>query len=443
MKTTPQAMPHVDFVPLFRAAAPYIHAFGGQTFVIAFGGEVVSDGLFVSLTHDLNLLQSLNVRLVLVHGARPQIEATLAQRQLSSQYHGPWRVTDPDTLTGVMQAVGQMRVQIEALLSMGLPQSPMAGASIRVASGNFVTARPLGVMDGVDLQHTGAVRKVDAAAIAARLAAEEMVLISPLGYSATGEIFNLTLEDVATACAIALQADKLIFLMDAPGVCDASGELLRELTAQEAEAWGQAPSLSPDARLYLPCAVQAVREGVGRAHLIDRHRDGALLEELFTLAGVGSMVTRDPLVVIRQASVEDLGGILALIEPLEQAGVLVKRNRELLEMEIRQFSVLEHDGVIAGCAVLHAYPQAGMAELGCLVVNPLHRGQDYGELLLKEAQKRARQLGLQQLFVLTTQTAHWFIEHGFVASAVEALPLERQNCYNYQRRSKVFVQRLI
>jgi amino-acid N-acetyltransferase len=430
------------FVEWFRSAAPYIYAFRGRTFVIAFGGEVVSDDQFVALAHDLNLLNSLGVRLVLVHGARPQIEAKLVERGASLHYVDGLRVTDEAALTCVKEAAGTVRVEIEALLSMGLANSPMAGADIRVASGNFVTAKPMGVREGVDLLHTGEVRKVDAEGIRRRLEQGEMVLLSPLGYSPTGEIFNLALEDVATSVAVALDADKLIFLMNPPGIANDAGELLRSLTTVEAEGALLAPALPEDVSLYLPCAIRACRNGVARAHLLSRHVDGALLQELFTREGVGSMVTEDTLETLRQATIDDVGGILALIEPLEAEGVLVRRSRELLEMEIDRFAVLEYDGMIIGCAALYPFPEEGAAELACLAVRQDYRNTGRGEMLLERMQTKALEKGLRRLFVLTTRTAHWFVERGFKETGVESLPKAKQNLYNYQRRSKVFVKAL-
>jgi amino-acid N-acetyltransferase len=431
------------FVHWFRSAAPYIHAFRGRTFVIAFGGEVLSEGQFTSLAHDLNLLNSLGVRLVLVHGARPQIESRLRERGAALRYAHGLRVTDEDALVCVKEAAGTVRVEIEAMLSMGLANSPMAGADIRVASGNFVTAKPMGVLEGVDLQHTGEVRKIDAPAIRRRLEMNEIVLLSPLGYSPTGEIFNLTLEGVATAAAIALDADKLIFLMDTGGVYGEDGELLRELTTVEAEGIiASGRSLPEDVGYYLPCALRACRNGVFRSHLISRHADGALLQELFTHEGIGSMVTEAPVETLREARIDDVGGILALIEPLEAEGTLVRRGRELLEMEIDRFSVLEHDGIIIGCAALYPFPEERAAELACMAVHPEYRGAGRGEALLEYMQVRALGKGIRQLFVLTTRTAHWFIERGFQEAGVESLPKAKQNLYNYQRRSKVFVKTL-
>lgn len=431
------------FVQWFRTATPYIHKFRGKTFVIAFGGEVVSEGQFVALAHDLNLLNSLGVRLVLAHGARPQIEEELTERGAEIRYVNGLRVTDEAALKCVKEAAGTVRVDIEALLSMGLANSPMAGADIRVGSGNFVTAKPMGVRNGIDLMHTGEVRKIDASGIRRRLDQNDMVLLSPLGYSPTGEVFNLSLEDVATATAIALDADKLIFLMNTSGVTDADGELLRGLTIQEAEAALARPKeLMEDVDFYLPCAIRACRNGVARAHLISRHADGALLQELFTHEGIGTMVAEDMLETLRPATIDDVGGLLALIEPLEAEGTLVRRSRERLEMEIGRFTVLEYDGLIIGCAALYPFPEEQAAELACMAVSKDYRGAGRGEALLEYMQVQALGKGFRKLFVLTTRTAHWFVERGFSEAGVEALPKAKQGLYNYQRRSKVFVKTL-
>lgn len=432
-----------SFVQWFRAAAPYIHAFHDCTFVIAFGGEVVDDGKFVGLTHDLNLLASLGVRLVLVHGARPQIEHELSSRKIAIRYAGGARVTDEAALGCVKQASGQLRVEIEALLSMGLPNSPMAGSGIRVASGNFVVARPRGVVDGIDMLYTGEVRKIDADAIRRRLDDDEMVLISSLGYSPTGEIFNLTVEDVAAQTAVGLGADKLLFLTDDEGIPGHRGGKARELTVSGAQTLlKSAKKLSADAKQYLPFAISACRGGVARVHLVSRHVDGALLLELFTHDGIGSMVTQDPLEQLREATIEDVGAILQLIEPMEAEGSLVKRSRELLEIEIGRFTVLEHDRMIIGCAALYPFPDEASGELACLAVHPQYQNVGAGERLLQAVETKARRAKLKNLFVLTTRAAHWFIEHGFSDSPLSKLPTHKQSLYNYQRRSKVFSKRL-
>jgi amino-acid N-acetyltransferase len=432
-----------EFVTWFRSVAPYINAFRGKTFVVAFGGEVVADGKFVELTHDFNLLAALGIRLVLVHGARPQIEQRLTQENIEGSYHRGIRLTDAETLLCVKEAVGRVRLEIEALLSVGLANSPMANADIRVAGGNFITAQPIGVINGIDLMHTGCVRKVDVAALRDRMEFGEVVLLSPLGYSPTGEVFNLTLEDVATATAIALDADKLIFLTDTDGVHDKDGSLLKELTAAEAnKLLSGKRKLPDDVSLFLPCAIKACEAGVARTHLVSRHTDGALLQELFSDDGIGTMVVESTLSTLRDATIEDVGGILQLLRPLEDEGILVKRSRELLEREVNRFVVMEHDHRIVGCAALYPFPDEKAAELACLAVQPAYRRHGCGDAMLKHIAARAKALKMQKLFVLTTRTAHWFLERGFKEVDVDQLPAQKKSLYNFQRRSKVFVMSL-
>ena len=432
-----------DFVAWFRSVAPYINAFRGKTFVIAFGGEVVADGKFVELTHDFNLLAALGIRLVLVHGARPQIEQHLAKNNLGDTYHLGIRMTDAESMQCVKEAVGRVRVEIEALLSMGLANSPMANADIRVAGGNFITAQPIGIINGVDLMHTGSVRKVDIAALNDRMDFGEVVLLSPLGYSPTGEVFNVTLEDIATATAIALDADKLVFLMDTDGVQDKKGKLLKELTVAAAQAvLSGKRKLPDDVLLFLPCAIRACEAGVARTHLISRHTDGAVLQELFSDEGIGTMLVESTLNTLRDATIEDVGGILHLLRPLEAEGILVRRNRELLEREIARFVVLEHDHRIVGCAALYPFPDEAAAELACLAVNTQYRDHGYGQAILDHMIGIAKTQGLKRLFVLTTRTAHWFIERGFSEADVSALPAQKKSLYNYHRKSKVFVRKI-
>jgi amino-acid N-acetyltransferase len=430
------------FVKWFRAATPYIHRWGGATFVIGFGGEVLADGEFQQLTHDINVLVSLDVRVVLVHGTRPQIEEQMRQHGVEPRYAGNRRVTDARALACVKEANGIVRVEMEALLSMELANSPMWGADIRVSSGNFVTAKPVGVVDGVDFGHTGEVRRIDAAGIRRRLDDHEVVLLSPIGFSPTGDVFNCTLEDVATSTAIALGADKLIFLTETAGVPDAKGKLVSELTVAEARGASARNNLPEDVRIYLPCAVKAATSGVKRAHLISRHVDGALLIELFTHHGIGSMITPGSPDQPRAATAEDIPGIAQLLEPLEQQGILVKRERDQLERDLGHFFVLENEGNIIGCAAIYPYAENGTAELAALAVNPFYRDGGRGERLLEYAEGKARAAGLKSLFVLSTRTTHWFLERGFTESALESLPERRRAHYNYDRRSKVFIKAL-
>jgi len=430
------------FVRWFRQAAPYVHAFRGRTFVIAFGGEMFGEReRLVSFVHDVNLLAALGIRLALVHGARPQIEAELKAKGVRSRYSQGLRITDEAALMAVKHAAGVLRVELEALFSQGLPGSPMAGARIRVSSGNFITAQPIGVRKGTDFQFTGAVRKVDAAAMERELDAGEVVLVPHLGYSPTGEVFNVAWEDVAESVAVALKADKLLMFTDRlPS--GRKGEVLSELTAGEAEALLKKGGLSAQTTDALEHAARAVRSGVRRAHLITRRTPGSLLLELFTHTGVGTMITADAVEKLRPARIEDVRGMLALIEPLEADGTLVKRSRELLEAEIGNFLVVDHDGAIVGCAALYPFPDDKSGEFACLAVAEGYRDGGYGERLLKACEERAKALRLRRLFALTTHAPHWFLEQGFRAADVAALPSRRQALYNWRRGSKVFLKRL-
>jgi amino-acid N-acetyltransferase len=435
------------FVAWFRGASPYINAHRGRTFVVQFAGEAVADPRFPALVHDLALLGSLGVRLVLVHGIRPQIESRLAARGLPARFHRGLRVTDDDALTVAKEAAGAVRVEIEALLSMGLANSPMAGARIRVTSGNFVTARPVGVRDGVDHGHTGEVRRLDRAGVERELEAGAVVLVSPIGYSPTGEAFNLSNEEVATAVAVELRAAKLLLLSEAPIARTADGSPARELTVEEARAELAALAAGGEDRLservrHLEAAVHACRNGVERVHLLDRHIDGGLLLELFTRDGVGTLVSADPYEHLRPATIDDVGGILELIQPLEAEGVLVRRPREKLEQEIDRFLVVERDGAVIACAALYPMPEAGFAELACLAVHPVYRGQRLGERLLRRAEQEARAAGARTLFVLTTRAIQWFQERGFAPASPDDLPVDRRATYNLQRNSRVLLKPL-
>jgi amino-acid N-acetyltransferase len=427
----------------FRQCTPYVHAHRGRTFVIAFGGEALADTRLPALIHDIALLHGLGIRLVLVHGARPQIEQRLAERGAEMRYVNGLRITDDQALDCVKDAAGSARVEIEALLSMGLANSPMAGVRIPVASGNFVIARPLGVLDGIDYRHTGAVRRIDRQSLRQRLDDGAVALMPPIGYSPTGEVFNLSAADIARAAAIALGADKLIYLIESPGVTDAAGQLVQNLLAAEVDGLlQQEPHLSEDVTQALRAGADACRSGIRRVHLISRNDDGALLRELFTRDGVGTLISDRPFEELRPARIDDIPGILALLQPMERSGALVPRPREHLETSIDRFQVTERDGTVISCAALFCFPAEQMAELACVAVHPDYRGRGRGDRLLMRMESLARERGLTRIFVLTTQTAHWFRERGFEPARLDDLPLSKQQLYNWKRNSQVYIKAL-
>ncbi|CAN0622066.1 Amino-acid acetyltransferase [Burkholderia multivorans] len=440
--TPDDAANHAQFVDWMRAVAPYIHKFRNSTFVVGFGGEVVQQGLLNALVSDIALLQAMGIQIVLVHGSRPQVEEQLNLHGVESEFSHGLRITDARALESAKEAAGEVRLDIEAAISQGLPNSPMAHAHISVVSGNFVTARPVGILDGVDFAHTGVVRKIDAESIRHSLASRKLVLLSPLGFSPTGEAFNLSMEDVASAAAIALRADKIIFLTDGPGIVDETGELVREMSLDAAADLLDSGDLQGDDAFFLKHAIRACRGGVTRAHLIPQSLDGSVLLELFLHDGVGTMISYENLESLREATPDDVGGILSLIEPLETDGTLVRRGRHQIERDIDHFSVIEHDGVLFGCAALYPYPLEKIGEMACLTVAPEAQGSGDGERLLKRVEQRARARGLTHIFVLTTRTEHWFLKRGFVKANVDDLPEDRRKLYNWQRKSLVLMKQL-
>ena len=440
------------FVPWFRSVAPYIHLHRGKTFVVGMAGEAIAAGKLQHIAQDLALIQSMGVKIVLVHGFRPQVNEQLAAKGHQPQYAQGMRITDSVALDCAQEAAGQLRYEIEAVFSQGLPNTPMAGSTVRVISGNFITARPVGIVDGVDFKHSGLVRKVDVQGIRQTLDMGAMVLLSPFGFSITGEAFNLTMEEVATRVAIELQADKLIFLTEMPGIRIKPGqaesednpidtemplELAERLLAQLPK-----PQEPTDTAFYLQHCVRACKAGVERTHILPFATDGALLLEVYVHEGIGTMVIDEKLESLREATVDDVGGILQLIEPFEKDGTLVKRDRTEIERDAGQYTVIEHDGVIFGCAALYPYPQAKTAEMAALTVSPQSQGQGDGERILKRVEQRARAMGLSSIFVLTTRTMHWFLKRGFQPVAIDWLPEARQRSYNLNRKSQVLVKTL-
>ncbi len=440
------------FVPWFRSVAPYIHKFRHQTFVVAIAGEAIAAGKLHNLAQDLALIQSMGVRIVLVHGFRPQVNEQLRAKGHEPRFSNGMRITDPIALDCAQEAAGQLRYEIEAAFSQGLPNTPMADSTVRVISGNFITARPIGIVDGVDFQHSGVVRKVDVTGIKRTLDMDAMVLLSPFGFSPTGEAFNLTMEEVATSVAIALAADKLVFVVEVPGIrtrpLEPEGEdnpIDTELPLDLAEQILQQapPGLRPtDTAFYLQHCVKACKAGVERSHIIPFAVDGSLLLEVYVHDGIGTMVVDEKLENLREATADDVGGILQLIEPFEQDGTLVKRGRTEIERDIDHYTILEHDGVIFACAALYPYPEAATAEMAALTVSPQSQGQGDGERMLKRIEQRAKAAGLESIFVLTTRTTHWFLKRGFVQVDPEELPEARKRKYNWDRKSQVLQKRL-
>ena len=432
-----------ELVEGFRHSVPYINTHRGKTFVIMLGGEAMEHENFSSIVNDIGLLHSLGIRLVVVYGARPQIDANLAAHHHEPLYHKNIRVTDAKTLELVKQAAGTLQLDITARLSMSLNNTPLQGAHINVVSGNFIIAQPLGVDDGVDYCHSGRIRRIDEDAIHRQLDSGAIVLMGPVAVSVTGESFNLTSEEIATQLAIKLKAEKMIGFCSSQGVTNDDGDIVSELFPNEAQARVEAQEEKGDYNSgtvrFLRGAVKACRSGVRRCHLISYQEDGALLQELFSRDGIGTQIVMESAEQIRRATINDIGGILELIRPLEQQGILVRRSREQLEMEIDKFTIIQRDNTTIACAALYPFPEEKIGEMACVAVHPDYRSSSRGEVLLERIAAQAKQSGLSKLFVLTTRSIHWFQERGFTPVDIDLLPESKKQLYNYQRKSKVLM----
>jgi amino-acid N-acetyltransferase len=433
-----------QLIDWFRASTNYINAHRDQIFVVLLSGEALADPNLANIVHDLNLLHSLGVKLVLVTGARPQITSALANQGIPTSYHKQVRITCSDAIEVILESVGRLSIKTEARLSMGLANSPMDGADIRVCRGNFVTAKPYGIHDGIDHHYTGRVRKIQSDAIHQQLASGNIVLLSNLGYSLTGEVFNLTAEEVATETAIALGADKLILLTPKEGIFDDKGDLIPSLDRSTAVKHMDLLLEKNDGesvcmRKALQAAISAFSRNVHRSHLISFKENGALLQELFTREGKGTLISGDNFDLLRKATIDDVTSILALIKPLEENGTLVTRSRELLETEVNNFQVIEHEGAIIACAAL--YPESEeLGEIACLAIHENYQKQGFGDKLLLRLETEAKEKGLTQVFVMTTVTDHWFLERGFGPATANDLPESRKLKYNNSRNSKVLLK---
>ena len=442
--TDENSIPEGDAVVAWlRQVSPYFQNHRGKTFVVYFSGKTVDDPSFANVIRDLVILAAVGIRLVVVFGARPQIEARLVEKGIEQRSVGGLTICDGETMAEVTEVVGAMRLRIESAFSFGSRGGPFAGALNKIASGNFVFAKPAGIIDGMDLGFTGRVRSIDKGAIESRLTHGEIVLLAPLGFSPTGELFNLEARDLAGTAASELGAEKLILVAKKNGVSAVDGSLCRALTLHEASELRDAMNSDDVEHDFLAMGINACHAGVNRVHIVGRRVDGAILRELFTRDGVGTLISSAPFDHLRWATPDDVGGIFELVQPLAVAGVLVERSRERLETEIERFVVMIRENTVVACGSIHDYSAQRVGEVACIAVHPDYRGGQFGDVLLEELERRARELEIESLFVLSTQATQWFNERGFDTATLESLPIEKRELYNYQRNSAVLVKSLI
>ena len=429
-------------VAWLRQVSPYFQHHRGKTFVVYFSGKTVDDSSFANVIRDLIILAAVGIRLIVVFGARPQIEARLKDKGIERRVVSGLVISDRETMAQMTEVVGAMRLGIESAFSSGSRGGPFAGAPNKIASGNFVLAKPAGITDGIDLEFTGVVRSIDKSAIESRLTQGEIVLLAPLGFSPTGELFNLEARDLAVVVASEIGAKKLILVAKKNGISAEDGTLCRALTLHEASALRDAKNNDDIEHDFLAMGIKACNAGVDRVHIVGRTVDGAILRELFTRDGVGTLISSAPFDHLRRATLDDIGGIIELVQPLTAAGNLVERSKEQFESEIERFVVMIRENTVVACGSLHPYLEQRVGEVACIAVHPDYRGGQFGVVLLQELERRARDLGIETLFALTTHATHWFNERGFEISKLETLPVEKRELYNYQRNSAVLVKEL-
>lgn len=421
------------FINTLRQSSRYIEQHRGKTCVIYVPGDFLASTSSTSeLTQDIGLLHNLGLKVVLVMGASSQLDQAFSKAGLDSKFHHQFRITSTEQVTVFQQTIGLLRSQLEAQFSQANGQHPSPPSLV---SGNWVIAQPKGVIDGIDFQHTGKLRKINHQAISACLESGQIALLTPIACSLTGEVFNLNTLEQACEIANAIEADKLMVYASEEQL---SG-LPKQLSVPQLKQTLNSTHNESQSRILNQIA--GTTDKVKRVHLIQQDNPGSLLLELFSTDGSGTLIFSDRYHQLRPATIEDVGGILRLIAPLEEEGVLVKRSRERLELEIENFWVIERDQLIIGCAAL--YPMSNQAqELACLAVHSDYQGQELGKELLKMVENECKKANAKQLFLLTTHTHHWFIEHGFELTDINALPESKQTLYNYQRQSKVLVKML-
>ncbi len=421
-----------------RGILQYIPRFRDRIFVIALDGEIVESENFSNVLLDLAVLRSLNVKVVIVHGARHQIEQRAARLGTPITNADGAGITDERTLSISLDAATRVTHEImEGLTSVDL----------RAAYANAIIAYPAGILGGVDQQYTGRVDRVDSASLQFFLDQGIIPVLPPLGFDGDGKTYRINSDTVAVEVADALRAAKIIFLCES-GSLRVDGHLVRQLSVEEADAMVKKHQLPSEHQRpleqKLEAAARACRQGIPRVHLLDGHVNEALLAELFSSEGIGTMVHSNEYQHIRRAFKKDVRRIMTLIRQSVQNEELIHRTRHDIVSRIEDYWVLEIDRNLAGCIALHPYPEAGMAELACLYVSKTQENAGYGRKLMTFIENLARNEGFKELFALSTQAFVYLQQKGgFHEADPAALPPRRREKYEQSgRHSKVLIKAL-
>ena len=415
----------------FRSAAGYIDAHKGKTFVVSLCDGAISSENLEKIVSDCILLNTLGVRLVIVFNGDQRIQNKLLSEW--AEFKGK-RITRFSQIALLSEVIGSIRNELEATFMSHSFHLPGGKKEILLTSGNFVKAKPLGIIDGVDFESSGEVRKINALAINRQLDTNAILLIPPIGFAPGGELFYLDSDEVACKIACAVSADKLLYLSEAPGLLDQENRIISEVDL------GREKEEITEQNLYQFCE-EACNNGVNRCHIISHKIDGAIIQELFTHHGSGTQLTGISSEKVRSALQEDVTAILDLVKPSEREGALISRTKESIETKLSNFFVIERDGFLVACAALHIYGEVG--EVACMVTHPDYRNMEKGDKLLDLIEEKAIASGLKSLFVLTTRSAHWFKERDFLSIDFDELPKEKKEEYDLKRSSIILKKDLI
>lgn len=419
-----------------RGILQYIPRFRDKTFVLAIDGAIVTDENFPNLLLDVAVLRSLNIRVVLVHGAAAQIAALGQEQKITPSDLDGSGVTDAETLQLSLTASNRLTHEILEGLSAN---------DLRAASTNAIIAHPLGIIRGVDHLFTGRVERVDVEFIQTLLNQDIIPIIPPLGMDGDGRTYRVNSDRVALAVAEAIGAIKLIYVTTRDGLFY-QGQLIRQMLAADLEALlaKNRADFIPDQISKAECAVAACRAGVQRVHVINGQVDEGLLAEVFSNEGIGTLIYANEYQQIRRAMKKDVRSILALTKDSVASEELVKRTRASIEKQLGDYYIFEIDKNPVGCVALHTYPQEGKGEIACLYVSPSHENQGIGRKLIQFVEAKAREAGLNELFALSTQAFTYFqSKAGFVEGSPADLPPARREKYEQSgRRSKVLIKKL-
>ncbi|MCB9496184.1 MAG: amino-acid N-acetyltransferase [Fibrobacteria bacterium] len=434
-----------EAVPALREALGYMARYRGETFVVKIESGLVESPVFPGLLRDLASLHRMGIHVVVVPGARKQIDAVLQTWEIESQVHQGIRITSEEALPFVTLAAFDVCNKI---------MSTLAESGVSALIGNWVKARGLGILDGVDYGLTGTVQSLRTDTLRQLLAQDFVPIVPNIGWNAVGKPYNVSSSQLAMEMAIQLGANKLFFLCDVrPDLADdlelpedvhlRENGLLESVTmAQAQELLGRNPDrIRQPFRDYVERGVEACRKGVRRTHIVDGQEDGALLREVFSQDGIGTMVYANEYDHIRRATLTDVQDIQRLQEPYVKQGVLVPRSADVIAAKIADYAVYEVDGFVQGGAALHLFPD-GSAEIAAVAVSEHLRRWGIGRKLVQYLMDRAHRLGLDRVFLLTTQTSDWFAELGFVRGDLGDLPQEKAATYSHQRGSLIFVRTL-